>query len=128
MYISSIILLLLIITTRIVFNASKLDERAIIETLIFVLYFVSLYIIFSCIPEIRVLTIVGKYQFFIYATHLLILSIFKKFLRIVFPNNSVLALITYLCAPIFTIITACFIGNIMSKKVPKLYKILVGGR
>lgn len=127
-YISSIILLLLIITTRIVFNASKLDERAIIKTLIFVLYFVSLYIIFSCIPEIRELTIVGKYQFFIYAAHLFILSIFKKFIRIVFPNNSVLALISYLCAPIFTIITTCFIGNLMSKKVPKLYKFLVGGR
>lgn len=52
----------------------------------------------------------------------------KKIVRIVFPNNSGVALITYLCAPIFTIITVCFIGNIMSKKVPKLYKILVGGR
>lgn len=127
-YISSIILLLFIITMRIVFNASILDERAIVKTLIFVLYFVSLYIIFSGIPEIRVLAIVGKYQFFIYATHLFILSILKKIVRIVFPNNPVLALIAYLCAPIFTIIIACFIGNIMSKKVPKLYKVLVGGR
>ena len=127
-YITAIILLVLVITTRVVFNIRDIDEPSIIETIFCIIYFVSLYIIFSYLPEFNTIKTVGKYQFFIYATHLFILSLFKKTVRIVFPNNSVLALIAYLCAPIFTIITACFIGNLMSKKVPKLYKILVGGR
>ena len=126
--ITAIILLVLVITTRVVFNIRDIDEPSIIEIIFCIIYFVSLYIIFSYLPEFSTIKTVGKYQFFIYATHLFILSLFKKTVRIVFPNNSVLALIAYLCAPIFTIITACFIGNIMSKKVPKLYKILVGGR
>lgn len=127
-YITAILLLLFVITTRIVINIRDIDEPSIIETIFCIIYFVSLYIIISYLPEFNTIQTVGKYQFFIYATHLFILSLFKKSARIIFPNNSVVALIAYLCVPVLTIITACIIGSIMNNKVPKLYKILVGGR
>lgn len=57
-----------------------------------------------------------------------ILSIIKKSVRIIFPDTPIVALIAYLSLPIFTITISCIIGNIMNNKVPKLYKILVGGR
>lgn len=127
-YIIAILLLLFVITTRIVINIRDIDEPSIIETIFCIIYFVSLYIIFSYLPEFNTIQTVGKYQFFIYATHLFILSLFKKSARIIFPNNSVVALIAYLCVPVLTILTACIIGSIMNNKVPKLYKTLVGGR
>lgn len=129
-YVFAMLSLFCVISIRGILNISKIDELAAITVLFTIVYFTSMYIMITCMKRIhmRILDKIEKYQFFIYATHLFILSLFKKSLRIIFPNNSAVALVTYLCVPVFTIITACIIGNIMNNRVPKLYKFLVGGR
>lgn len=126
----AILCLLCLIMIRVILNIRDIDELAAITVFFTIVYFMSVYIVFTCIKQINMCIIdtIDKYQFFIYSTHLFILSIIKKSVRILFPDTPIVALIAYLSLPIFTITISCIIGNIMNNKVPKLYKILVGGR
>ena len=126
----AILCLLCLIMIRVILNIRDIDELATITVFFTIVYFMSLYIVFTCIKQINlsIIDTIDKYQFFIYSTHLFILSIIKKSVRIIFPDTPIVALIAYLSLPIFTITISCIIGNVMNNKVPKLYKILVGGR
>lgn len=68
------------------------------------------------------------YTFFIYASHEPILTIYKKLLFFVLGKEDIAFFITYIFAPLFTIITALVVGHILKSFVPTFYKTITGNR
>ncbi len=66
--------------------------------------------------------------FFIYALHLLVLSVYKRVFRFILPDTEWMALITFLTVPIMTIMTICLISHLMKKICRPVYCVLAGGR
>lgn len=69
-----------------------------------------------------------KKSFIIYEMQLIFLAIYKKLFRMLFPVNNVFAIITYFAVPVVVVISIVYTANIMEKKMPKVYRILAGGR
>lgn len=69
-----------------------------------------------------------SYSFFIYLTHEPLLAIVKNVLLVILGKSSASVFITYIIAPIITIIFCIIVGHFLKKKCNKGYLIITGGR
>ncbi|MDR1326316.1 MAG: acyltransferase [Treponema sp.] len=76
----------------------------------------------------KILDRLEKYQFFVYAAHIIIMSQLLKIYTKVIPLNGVYILVGYFFMIFFGIFVSLIFGIIFKKLLPKLYGILTGGR
>lgn len=126
----AVVLLLIMIMFRVVSRIYGYTfEKSHLFSILFTLFFFCvLYIVADYLGRVSIINIIGKHHFFIYATHLFILSLLKKIGRIVLPCNSFFALITYVVLPIVTIILCCLMAVVLDTKMTRVYKVLSGFR
>jgi surface polysaccharide O-acyltransferase-like enzyme len=74
------------------------------------------------------LAYLGRHEFMIFAFHAWVLQYVIKILYIIIPMKGILILFEYFCAVLFTVVLCIISGIILNKTMPKLYKILTGGR
>jgi hypothetical protein len=70
----------------------------------------------------------GKYEFIIFVFHAWVIQYVIKIMYIIIPMKNALILFEYFSAVIFTIVLCIISGIVLEKTMPKLYKILTGGR
>lgn len=68
------------------------------------------------------------YSFFIYVVHSFIVKSMKVGVAHFFHGNEIVALISYLILPLFTIGIAIYLGKFSNKYLPTVFKIIIGGR
>ena len=126
----AVVLLLIMIMFRVVSRIYGYTfEKSHLFSILFTLFFFCvLYIVADYLGRVSIINIIGKHHFFIYATHLFILSLLKKIGRIVLPCNSFFALITYVVLPIVTIVLCCLMAVVLDTKITRVYKVLSGFR
>jgi fucose 4-O-acetylase-like acetyltransferase len=100
-----------------------------INILVGMLFFIkiSLYIIKND-KLYKKLTWLGGYEFIIFAFHVWVLQYINKAMYIIIPMKGILILFEYFSAVIFTITLCIISGIVLNKIMPKLYKVLTGGR
>ena len=126
----AVVLLLIMIMFRVVSRiyGYRFEKSYLFSILFTLFFFCVLYIVADYLGRVSIINIIGKYHFFIYATHLFILSLLKKIGRIVLPCNSFFALITYAVLPIVTIVLCCLMAVVLDTKMTRVYKVLSGFR
>lgn len=70
----------------------------------------------------------SKQSFFIYASHIIIVTSIGKILLKIFGNSIGAVLVAYLLAPIATLIIVYILYKILSTKMPTVYRVLSGNR
>jgi fucose 4-O-acetylase-like acetyltransferase len=74
------------------------------------------------------LTWLGKYEFIIFAFHAFVINYVAKIIYIIIPMRGIFILFEYFIVVVFTIILCIISGVMLNKIMPKLYKVLTGGR
>ncbi len=69
-----------------------------------------------------------SYTFFIYSSHLFVLSMLKLLFRKNLPETELFALLNFLLLPVIALVIIILIANLLKKGFPKLFSILNGGR
>lgn len=69
-----------------------------------------------------------SFSFFIYLGHEPLLTVLKKTFLFVGHGTTINILITYIAAPIITILTCVLAGHFLKTHIPSFYSILIGGR
>jgi fucose 4-O-acetylase-like acetyltransferase len=75
-----------------------------------------------------VLAWLGKYQFIVYAIHMIIMSQLLKIYIKIIPLNGIFILLGYFFMILFGVFVSLVFGIIFKKIFPKIYGILTGGR
>ena len=75
----------------------------------------------------RILSL-SKYNFFIYAFHLIVLITFIKFCRHYIPQYSFVEFLEYVASPFITVLICIIIAKIIIKLTPDLYNLITGSR
>ena len=75
-----------------------------------------------------ILLFISGYSFSIYLFHEMGLSIIRKVLTRIFPHTVFFAVFLYFVMPIIIISLCLVISRLMEKFVPKIYRIITGGR
>jgi surface polysaccharide O-acyltransferase-like enzyme len=70
----------------------------------------------------------GKYEFIIFAFHAWVLQYVIKVMYILIPMKNALILLEYFSAVLVTIVLCIISGVVLEKIMPKVYKIVTGGR
>lgn len=107
------------------FISSKIIE--IMEKVLMISYVLALFFGVDLLKKIYLKEYM-KCTFFIYALHLLVLSIYKKIFRTILPDNEWIAILTFVVIPIITVVTICILANIIQRRCISLYRIMAGGR
>lgn len=102
----------------------------IIHRISIVVGIIAMWFVFDLLPSCisRFCMHITSYSFFVFVSHLYVLKAVKIGVASQFPGNGVVALLTFFFLPIVIISLITFIGFIWSRKLPKIYKICVGGR
>ncbi len=66
-------------------------------------------------------------SFFIYCTHSMILESIQKIFFILLPHNTLFIILDFILSPIITVLIIILLSHII-KKLPKVWKVLSGGR
>ncbi len=115
-----------IITASLLFMKSSfyyiLDE---ISITVGILWFTK--VLYS-INESSLLAVIGHYSFLIYITHELTLRIFLKAYTRILGSSLPVQILEYFIVPLIIVSYCLIIGFVLSKKMPKLYAIIVGNR
>ena len=80
------------------------------------------------INESSLLSFLGHYSFFIYITHELTLRILLKAYSRILGSSLPVQILEYFIVPLIIVLYCLILATILSKKVPKLYGIMVGQR
>ena len=83
--------------------------------------------VYSYLNRIKRLQEISTYSFFIYVTHEPLLTGIKKILLSISSSSSMI-LIIYFIAPLITIFICLIIGKFFRMRIPKIYRIILGGR
>lgn len=66
--------------------------------------------------------------FFVFCAHEWTLLFVRKIIQKVLPNNQILDVLCFFLVPIFVIAALLFIAEMMKRRMPELYRIIVGSR
>lgn len=69
-----------------------------------------------------------SHTFFIYSSHLFVLSMLKLFFRKLLPETDLFAFLNFLLMPIIALVFIISAASLLDRNFPKLFKILNGGR
>lgn len=83
---------------------------------------------FKNINESKILKLLMKSTFIIFAAHPFIIELVQKLFYILLPHNAFFALMDFIFSPLVSIAICVLAGSLINKISPRLYRILTGGR
>lgn len=121
------ILFLAIITTIAHQNVTPSIFEVVLHKLIILLGIVTIWFLLDRIKVLNVFSITN-FTFLIYVFHEPLLTIYKKALLFISGKDALMSLFAYIISPILIIINLLILGYLMKKFIPKISKIILGGR